>query len=111
MYLRKGAEPYLIYLTLFVAVLGPVFEEIFFRGFAYPPFRQRFGVRWAMVGVSAIFALFHMNAILFIPIFLLGVFLVTLYEKTGSLVPSITAHICHNLIMVGLTLGFKNLSN
>ena len=41
-YLKKSSDPFLFYLTVFVAVLGPVIEEIFFRGFAYGPMRRRF---------------------------------------------------------------------
>jgi membrane protease YdiL (CAAX protease family) len=110
MYLKKSTEPYLVFFTLFVAGAGPVIEEIFFRGFTYKAFRAKMGVRWALVISALIFAALHMNLIAFIPIFILGIFLGYLYEKTGSLVPSMTVHMLHNLIMVGLTLGFKSLS-
>ncbi len=110
MYLKESTEKYLIFFTFFVALVGPVIEEIFFRGFTYKAFRTRFGVKAAILASSAIFALLHMNFIAFVPIFFLGIFLAYLYEKTGSLVPSMTVHMLHNLIMVFLTLGFKSLS-
>jgi len=109
-YLKKSADKHILLLTFFVTVLGPVIEEIFFRGFTYRAFRGRFGVFGAAIATAAIFAAFHMNLMAFLPIFVLGLFLTYLYEKTGSLVPSITAHVTHNLVMVCLTLIFKSLS-
>lgn len=107
MYLKKSSEPYLLFFTLFVAVAGPVFEEIFFRGFAYQAFRQRYGF-WAGAFITTVFfSLFHFNLYASVPIFFLGFFLAYLYEKTGTLAAPIAAHVTHNLLMVGLTLGYK----
>lgn len=110
MYLSESSEKYLLFFTLFVAGAGPVFEEIFFRGFAYGFFRTRYGVVRAAIFSSLLFTLMHVSLIAALPIFLLGIFLAVLYEKTGSLVPSIAAHVVHNLIMVCLTLFFKSVS-
>ena len=109
-YLKEQGKNYLLFFTLFVALVGPLIEEIFFRGFTYRAFRQKFGVRWALVASSSIFAGLHMSLIAFFPIFLLGFFLAYLYENTGSLVPSMTVHMMHNLIMVLMTLVFKTFS-
>ena len=109
-YLRQSAKKYLIFFTLFVAIVGPLIEEVFFRGFAYKAFRTRFGVRSAMIVTALLFAFLHMNLVSFLPIFILGLCLAYLYETTGSLVPSMTLHMIHNLVMVGMTLGFKSLS-
>jgi len=88
--------------TLFAAVCGPVAEEIFFRGFMYPAVKKRFGMFWGMVGTSAIFSGLHAHVVGFAPIMALGILLVYLREKTGSLVPSIAVHVMHNLGMVML---------
>lgn len=109
-YLKESTERHLPFFTLFVAGLGPIIEEVFFRGFAYPAFRKRMGVGAALLASAAIFSLAHLNLVAFVPIVLLGVFLAYLYERTGSLVPSMTAHAVHNTIMLLFTLGFKNLS-
>ncbi|MGH7198253.1 MAG: lysostaphin resistance A-like protein [Candidatus Omnitrophota bacterium] len=109
-YLMETKEHFLVFFTFFVAIVGPVIEEIFFRGFTYKAFRARYGIRWAVIGSALIFAALHMNVMAFVPIFTLGIFLAYLYEKTGSLVPCMTVHVLHNLIMVSLTLGFKSLS-
>ena len=109
-YMRESHQKVLVFFTLFVAVLGPIIEEIFFRGFAYKAFRVRWGVRGALMGSALIFSALHMNLIAFLPIFVLGILLAYLYEKTGSLVPSMAVHVTHNLLMVIFTLGFKSLS-
>ena len=111
MYLKPDTRPYLLWFTLFVAGLGPVLEEMYFRGFAYPVLRARFGVGWAAAVTALVFAAFHMNAMAMLPIFVLGVYLCYLYEATGSLVPSITAHVLHNTLMVLMTLGFRAFSS
>lgn len=110
-YLRESRGRALVFFTLLVVVLGPIFEEIIFRGFAYTALRTRCGTPVAMTLTALIFSVVHLNLAAFLPIFFLGLFLAYLYEKTGSLVPSMTAHVLHNGIMVCLTLGFKALSS
>lgn len=87
---------------LFAALFGPVAEEIFFRGFMYPAVKKKFGVFWGMVGTSVLFSGLHAHAVGFAPIMALGLLLVYLREKTGSLVPSIAVHMAHNLGMLML---------
>ncbi|MBI3316232.1 MAG: CPBP family intramembrane metalloprotease [Candidatus Omnitrophica bacterium] len=110
MYLKKTPGRTLLFFTFFVAIAGPVIEEIFFRGFAYTALRRRFGAGWAMAATAALFAGLHLSWVAFLPIFMLGIFLAYLYEKTGSLVGPMAAHGVHNLVMVCFTLGFKSLS-
>lgn len=109
-FLKKSTESYLVAFTLFVSILGPVLEEIFFRGFAFAALRKKWGVWPAAVLSSVVFAAFHLNVVAFLPILFLGLFLTYLYESTGSLVAPIAAHIVHNTLMVSLTLLFKALS-
>ncbi len=109
-YLKESEKNYLLFFTLFVAIVGPIIEEVFFRGFTYKAFRQKWGVWRALTLSSGIFAALHMSLIGFLPIFMLGFFLAYLYEATGSLVPSMMVHMIHNLIMVSMTLIFKNYS-
>lgn len=107
LFFKPHSDQYMIFFSIFVAIVGPAIEEIFFRGFTYRGLRSKYGVRVAMIASSAIFALLHMNLMAFLPIFLLGFYLAYLYEKTGSLVPSMTVHMVHNLLMVAITLSIK----
>ncbi len=97
----EESRPKLLFaLAVLVAFLGPVAEEVFFRGFAYPALRKRVGVKNAIILISFVFALLHTNAVGLLPIMALGALLAYLYEKTGSLIPSITVHIIHNMIII-----------
>ncbi|MBL7085186.1 MAG: CPBP family intramembrane metalloprotease [Candidatus Omnitrophica bacterium] len=96
-------EPWiLIYSTIMVVILGPIVEEAFFRGFAYNAIKRKWGTSKAALLTAVVFAGLHGTLIGFLPIMALGLLLVYMYEKTGSLVSSITIHILHNGIMVGL---------
>lgn len=110
-FLKRSTETYLVAFTIFVAIVGPVLEEVFFRGFAYQALKKRWGIWPGAIITSAVFAAFHLNAVAFLPIMFLGLFLTYLYQTTGSLVAPITAHIVHNTIMVALTLSFKGLTS
>lgn len=88
-------------LTFFVvAILAPVAEEIFFRGFLYGGLRARLGIVGAMLFSTLFFTALHFSIDAFIPIFVLGLFLAWLYEKTGSLYPGIILHAANNGVAV-----------
>ena len=105
--LKEKGGAFLAYSSLFAAILGPVIEELFFRGFLYGVFKKYIGVFWSMTITAAIFAALHTHIVGFFPIMALGMLLAYLYEKTGTLVSSITVHIMHNLGMVFLVLLIK----
>lgn len=107
MFFDPNMEKYLVYFTFFVAILGPLIEEVFFRGFVYGALRVKWGGQRAMWASAFLFSLLHMHLMSFVPIFFLGFYLAYLYEKTGSLVPCMTVHMIHNLIMVWITFGVK----
>jgi len=81
-----------------VAIFAPVVEEVFFRGFLYGGMRGRIGMGGALVGSALFFTALHFTLDQFIPIFILGLFLAWLYEKTGSLYPGICLHIANNAL-------------
>ena len=91
-------------------VVGPVVEEIFFRGFFYPVLRKYWGMRWAMVVTAGLFAAVHENAFSFFPIFFLGLALCYLYEKRKNLTSCISLHIAHNVAFIAYFFLLKNLS-
>ncbi|MFA4981257.1 MAG: CPBP family intramembrane glutamic endopeptidase [Candidatus Omnitrophota bacterium] len=110
LFLKEKNAPLLIFTTLFAAIAGPVVEELFFRGFMYNALKKRAGIIWAMLITAAVFAGLHAHLVGFLPIMVLGIVLAYLYEKTGTLVSSITVHIMHNLGMVMLVLLTKMVS-
>jgi len=85
-------------LTLFlpVIVVGPIAEELFFRGLVLRGFLGRYRVAKA-VGASAIlFALYHLNIWTVIAVLPLGFGFAWLLLRTNSLVPSILSHMTVN---------------
>ena len=86
-------------LTLIAAaVIAPIAEEIFFRGFVYGGLRGRIGTLGAMLVSTLFFTALHFTLDQFIPIFALGLLLAWLYERTGSLYPGMLLHSSNNAI-------------
>jgi membrane protease YdiL (CAAX protease family) len=73
------------------AVMSPVVEEVFFRGFLYRCFRNRLTVAPASLLVGLMFGLIHTQYPLAVALDVAfgGVLLCLLYEYTGSLLPCI----------------------
>lgn len=109
LFLRETNTPFLLYTGLFAAVAGPIVEEIFFRGFLYAAIKRYIGIFPAALISAGSFALLHTHLVGFLPILALGILLAYLYEKTGTLVSSVTVHIVHNMGMVLLIFLVKQL--
>jgi membrane protease YdiL (CAAX protease family) len=77
--------------------LAPLAEEMLFRGILYPTLKQSGFPRAAWWVTSLLFAGAHFNKLSFLPLAIFSVVLIYLYEKTGSLWASITAHGVFNL--------------
>ncbi|MCY0881557.1 MAG: type II CAAX endopeptidase family protein [Firmicutes bacterium] len=56
-------------------LIGPLCEEIFFRGFLYTALRTHWSTLWAIMGSAAIFAAYHMEPASFGVLFIVGVVL------------------------------------
>jgi membrane protease YdiL (CAAX protease family) len=98
---------FLVFLVFFGGLVGPITEEIFFRGFFYPALRQRVG-RVAAVLINAFcFAALHGNLVQLAPLLGLGLILVLLRERTGSILASTVLHCVHNTLVLSLLLGLK----
>ena len=78
------------------AVLAPVVEEIFFRGFLFQGFRQRYGWVNSMLLSSAIFATAHLDLVALIPTFILGCLLAYMFQRTNSIWPGVILHFLVN---------------
>ncbi len=99
---EEKRAPWVIGFSLVLASLvGPIFEEVFFRGFCYSIFKKKWGIKWAMILSAAFFSAIHHSEFAFLPIFILGLALAYLYEKRGNLIAPITLHIVHNSIFIG----------
>jgi membrane protease YdiL (CAAX protease family) len=80
-------DPWLVVIA--VVILAPIAEEVFFRGVVFNAWLREGGRRWAFLGSSALFALIHISVVALVPIFLLGLGLAWVYQRTGSLLAPI----------------------
>lgn len=85
-------------LLLLVAGLVPFAEELFFRGMLYPLLRARLGPVAAIVLNAALFAAIHVYPLLLPGLFVVGLALAYLRERSGSLWPSVIYHATQNAI-------------
>ncbi|AKR12642.1 MULTISPECIES: CPBP family intramembrane glutamic endopeptidase [Bacillus cereus group] len=86
------------------AIISPIYEEIFYRGFLYRWLRTRFGMIGAILLSSLIFTIVHIPTYNAMPVnFLSGIVFAWAYERTNSIWPSVIIHGLTNGIMVLLT--------
>jgi membrane protease YdiL (CAAX protease family) len=78
------------------AIIAPLVEEIFFRGFLFQGFRAHYGWKVGILLSSAIFAAAHLDLVAFIPTFILGSVLAYLYHRSNSVWPGILLHFLVN---------------
>ena len=77
-------------------VLAPIVEEIFFRGFVFQGFRQRYGWVRAMLLSSIVFAAAHLDLVAFLPTFILGCLLAYMFQRSNSVWPGVILHFLVN---------------
>ena len=88
----------LVAMGIVTILLAPIAEESLFRGVLYPMIKQHGFPRAALWGTSVLFALIHFNVAIFVPLLLLALLLVWLYEKTDNLLAPIAAHATFNAV-------------
>ena len=94
------------------AILAPLVEEIFFRGFLFQGLRARYGWVSGMLISSGIFAVAHLDPVSLIPTFILGSLLAYLYHRSNSVWPGVILHMTVNtfgLISVYVLTQYPNL--
>lgn len=82
-------------------IVAPIVEEIFFRGFVFAGFRDRFGWVAAALISAGFFAVFHLQPISLLPIFLMGLVFAYLYHRTNSIWPAVIMHLATNALGLG----------
>ena len=94
----KG-ESYLA-IWLFVGFIGPVVEELVFRGAILGGLRTTGRIFTAILLSALLFGLVHMNLNQLSYTFFAGIYWGLLVEATGSILPSMTCHIIMNSLSV-----------
>lgn len=108
----------IVLISLFSVTLGPLMEEMFFRGFFYPVLKRRVGVATAIIATAFPFALMHAaqygnSWASVLLIFVVGVALAAVRENSNSLGASFLVHVGYNgtimVILFAATDGFRHL--
>lgn len=103
-----------VLIVISAVLVAPIFEEAIFRGFVQSVMVETAGEsrRWSIVLVaSLVFAMIHVNVSTFenwqaLPgLFVLGLVLGWLYERSGSLWPGIVLHMGFNTLNIAMALS------
>ena len=78
------------------AIFAPLVEEIFFRGFLFQGFRERYGWVTGMLLSAAVFAVAHLDLVVLIPTFILGCLLAYVFHRSNSIWPGVILHFLVN---------------
>jgi membrane protease YdiL (CAAX protease family) len=98
--------PDILIVGLIVVVAAPICEEIFFRGFLYPPMRRRLGVWGAALLNGFLFSAVHFSVFGLIGRTVAGVVFCLLYEYNDNQWSPITAHALNNFVAFFLPLVY-----
>ena len=96
---------------LAIAIVGPVLEELLFRGAITKALLQQYNPTKAILISALLFGAFHINPAQILPAFLIGILLAWTYYKTGSLIPCIFMHILNNSLSVYLSIKYPEAEN
>ena len=94
------SSPGLLSQFVVVGVIGPIMEELLFRGVIYRRMRDYVGVMWAVILSGILFGVAHGNLTQGLFAGLLGMLLALYYEHYGSLWAPCAAHMANNIFSV-----------
>lgn len=90
----------LIEIFFWTIIISPILEEIFFRKILYTTLKFYLASITSIICSALMFSLVHSNLQSFPILFILGVSLCLIFEKTNSIIYPIILHSLFNLIMI-----------
>lgn len=96
----EGALGTRVVIAVVLIGLGPLLEEVFFRGALFQPLRRTHSASVVIGATAVLFATAHVDFRMMIPIALVGLALGALRWWSGSLLPSFLAHAAFNALGV-----------
>ena len=98
--LTDGTVTERLAMVLVIALVGPIAEELVFRGYMWDAL-ERFVPPWAvLLFTSVVFAAYHMEPVHVVPILFTGFFLGWIRLTSGSIFPAIIVHVINNSLGV-----------
>lgn len=92
----------MVALVFMAVVLAPFLEELFFRSFLQGMLKKYCGSSAAIFGTALFFGAFHMNFYSLVPLFVIGIFLGYIYDRTQSYAAPVVLHMCWNGCTISL---------
>lgn len=84
----------------FTIIVGPLYEELLFRGYLFAAFQNAMGRTAAVVFPSLLFAVSHAYSMTgTLDVLLIGLMLACIRLRTGRIAASILTHFCINLLL------------
>lgn len=83
-----------------IALTPAICEEMLFRGVILHALKAKYRISSAIAITAALFGLYHMSLVKFIPTGLLGLVLCIVVWRTGSIYPAMVMHFINNAISV-----------
>lgn len=88
-----------LYISLISSgIIGPIIEELLFRGIIYNNLKTRYPVMKSIIITTLVFSLLHFNIIETLYALILGFMLIYVYEKYKNIKAPIVLHITSNII-------------
>jgi len=87
-----------ILIALWLGILVPAIEEVFFRGLLLTALLERVSTWLALTGQALVFALLHVDLVRLPYLLVFGLMLGYLAKRTSSLLPPVLLHILVNII-------------
>lgn len=82
-----------------IAIIAPIYEEIFMRGIILAGLLKKYSPKKAIITSALIFGVWHLNIPQFVNATLIGVVLGVIYYKTNSLILCIVLHMTNNILV------------
>lgn len=107
-FLDSDRDGLFLFAVVTVVLLGPLAEELVFRGYLQGGLARPYPPVVALLVVSVLFGLVH-GPLYALPLTLMGLVFGWLALKTGGLLAPMLAHVLHNSITLTLALNFPDL--
>jgi len=91
------------FLFLSVAIVTPIAEELFFRGYVLDAINRKHGDWTAIIWSAMLFGLVHVDPFTMGQAFMGGIIYGWIRMRTGSLLPSIACHMMWNMLALVVT--------
>jgi len=100
---RASTAPQRAVYALLIVVVGPLLEEVFFRGALFRLLTRRYAFDTVILVTAILFAVAHLEPQMFLPIGVVGLAMAFLRHASGSIVPSFLLHASFNGVSFALT--------